>query len=524
MYGGWLFAALLFASVTAQAQPVYDLLIRNGRVYDGTGNSWFNADIGINGGRIVFIGRAAATAVRVIDARGLVVSPGFVDVHTHIEGDEKHVPTADNFIHDGVTSVVTGNCGMSEVDLARWFYTLDSIGMSVNVASLVGHNDVRRAVMGDANREPSASEMQRMEDLVEQAMKDGAVGISTGLIYVPGTYSKPGEVIALAKAAAKHGGVYASHIRNEGDQVTEAIEEAVNIGREAKIPVEISHFKVTYKPNWGRSVKTLEQIVKAREEGIDVTIDQYPYVASSTTLNTTLPTWVFGGGPDSVRYRLKKKKIRAKIVNEMVELLRHKQLEDYSYALIAMYGKDTTLNGKTITEANIIRGKKHTAEDEAETILEMVGEGSAQMVYFSMNEDDLAHFMKYPFNMPASDAGIAQFGSGMPHPRTYGTNARVLGRYVREKGLITLGEAIRRMTSLPAGKFQLQDRGLLRVGMAADILVFDDRTVSDPSTFQKPHAYSTGFHYVIVNGQVTVDQGRHTGVRSGRVLKGPGAR
>ena len=239
-----MFAALLFASVTAQAQPVYDLLIRNGRVYDGTGNSWFNADIGINGGRIVFIGRAAATAVRVIDARGLVVSPGFVDVHTHIEGDEKHVPTADNFIHDGVTSVVTGNCGMSEVDLARWFYTLDSIGMSVNVASLVGHNDVRRAVMGDANREPSASEMQRMEDLVEQAMKDGAVGISTGLIYVPGTYSKPGEVIALAKAAAKHGGVYASHIRNEGDQVTEAIEEAVNIGREAKIPVEISHFKV----------------------------------------------------------------------------------------------------------------------------------------------------------------------------------------------------------------------------------------------------------------------------------------
>lgn len=513
---------LIAVSSLAYAQDA-DILLKGGKVIDGSGNSWYYGDVAIKGGKIVRIGRLeGVNATRTIDATGLVISPGFIDVHTHIEGNDLMVPTAGNFIFDGVTSVVTGNCGGSNVNISKYFRQLDSVKTSINVATLIGHNSVRTAVMGDVQRDPTREEQRKMEELVEQGMLDGAVGLSTGLIYVPGTYSKSEEVIDLAKAAAKHHGVYASHIRDEGDKVTEAIEEAVNIGRQAHLPVEISHFKVTYKPNWGKSISTIAQVDKARQDGIDVTIDQYPYVASSTTLNTTLPTWVFSGGQDSLRMRLKNSEQRKKIKKEMVEMLKKKQLKNYEYALVARYGADTTVNGKRITEINRLKGRKPKAMEEAETILEMIENGSAQMVYFSMDEEDLRRIMQYPYNMFASDAGIARFGSGVPHPRTYGTNARVLGQYVRMLKVISLEEAIRRMTSLPAQKFQLRDRGLLREGMAADIVVFNAQQVGDPSTFDKPHAYATGFQYVIVNGQLVLDQNKHTGVRSGVVLKGPG--
>jgi N-acyl-D-amino-acid deacylase len=287
--------------------------------------------------------------------------------------------------------------------------------------------------------------------------------------------------------------------------------------------VEISHFKVTYKPNWGRSVSTIAQVEKARLEGIDVTIDQYPYVASSTSLNTTLPSWVFSGGRDSVLYRLRDKSIRKKISDEMLATLKRKQLKNYSYALVARYGADTTVNGKSITEINAIKGRKKKADAEVETILEMIENGGAQMVFFSMNEDDLRRIMQYPYNMFASDAGIARYGSGVPHPRSYGTNARVLGQYVRVLKVIRLEEAIRRMTSLPAQKFQLRDRGLIKEGMAADIVVFNEAEVGDQSTFSSPHAYSSGFRYIIVNGVITAEGGKHTGMRSGVVLRGAGA-
>jgi N-acyl-D-amino-acid deacylase len=394
---------------------------------------------------------------------------------------------------------------------------------SINVATLIGHNNLRRAVMGDAQRDPTAEEQDQMETIVEQAMKSGAVGFSTGLIYVPGTYSKTPEVIGLAQAAAKYNGVYASHIRSEGDQVTAAIEEAINIGRQARIPVEISHFKVTFKPNWGRSMQTLEQVDRARSEGVDVSVDQYPYVATSTTLNTLLPSWVFSGGADSLDSRLKDAATRKKIKAEMLKTLKAKKLRDYSYAVVARYGADTTLNGKNISEVNRLKGHKDKAGEEVETILQMVENGSAQMVYFSMSEDDIKRIMRYPFSMFASDAGIAVYGKDAPHPRTYGTNARVLGNYVRLLKVIRLEEAIRRMTSLPAQKFQLRDRGLIREGLAADIVVFNEQTVSDKSTFAAPHAYSAGFAYVIVNGTITMAHGRHTGAREGQVLKGPGA-
>lgn len=504
----------------AQAQS-YDLVILNGKVIDGSGNPWYYADVAIQNGKVIRVGNLKdASAKRIIDATGLIVAPGFIDVHAHIEGGEMTTPTADNFIYDGVTSVVTGNCGGSNLNISDYFKRLDSAKTSINIASLIGHNTVRRAAMGDAQRDPTPEELQKMETLVRDAMNAGAVGLSTGLIYIPGTFSKTEEVVALARMAAQQGGVYASHIRDEGDKVTDAVNEAINIGRLAKIPVEISHFKVTYKPNWGRSVETIKLVEDARKEGLDVTIDQYPYVASSTTLDTTVPSWVFAGGRDSMKLRINDPAVRLKIKKEMVATLKKKQLKSYSYAQVARYAPDTTLNGKNISEINKLKGRKAKPMEEAETILEMIGAiNRTQMVYFSMNEDDLKRIMQYPFNMIASDAGIARFGSGMPHPRAYGTNARVLGKYVREQGVIRLEEAIRRMTSLPAQKFNLRDRGLLREGMAADIVVFDASTVGDAATFVNPHAFSTGFRFVLVNGEVVVDAGKHTGVRNGQVLK-----
>jgi len=520
----FILTALLLNTFLLNAQS-FDLLIKNGKIIDGSGNSWYYGDVGIRNGKIAFIGKLNNyDAKHTLDAAGLIVVPGFIDVHAHIEGSELSVPSADNFIFDGVTSVVTGNCGGSNLDVDKYFKRIDSVKTSINIATLIGHNTVRRAVLGDVNREPDAIEQASMESLVETAMKNGAIGMSTGLIYVPGTYAKTSEVVGLAKVASRYNGVYASHIRDEGDKVNEAVSEAISIGREASIPVEISHFKVTYKPNWGRSVETLGLVESARLEGLDVTIDQYPYVASSTTLDTTLPTWAFSGGRDSLKLRLNSPAIRNQIKIEMVDNLKKKKLKSYSYAQVARYAPDTTYNGKNISEINRLKGRKSKPIYEAETILEMVGAiNRTQMVYFSMDEKDLTRILQYPFNMIASDAGIARFGAGMPHPRAYGTNARVLGRYVRDQKVIRLEEAIRRMTSLPAQKFNLRDRGLLREGMAADLVVFDEKTVGDAATYTNPHAYSTGFSFVIVNGEVVIDNGKHTGVRSGQVLKGPAA-
>ncbi len=513
-----LYLLLLIASV-AKAQQA-DVLIKNGKIIDGTGNNWFYGDIAIKEGKIIKVGRLGNwTATKTIDASGLVVAPGFIDVHTHLEDDEKRNPLATNFILDGVTTCITGNCGSSNTNIKKYFSFIDSLHLSINVATLVGHNDVRKAVMGRAMRDPNEAEMQRMEAIVEQAMKDGAVGLSTGLIYIPGTYSKTAEIVRLAKVAAKYNGVYASHMRDEGDSVTYAIEEALQIGREAKLPVEISHFKLSGQQNWGRSKETLPMIVKAREEGLDVTIDQYPYTASSTSISTLLPDWVLADGQDSIKARLAKPALRADIKKAMLQRLKHRKLKHWSYAVVASYGFDSTLNGKSIEEINTIKGRKHKARFEAETILEIMEHGGASAVFHGMSEDDVKYIMQYPFNMFACDATIRVFGAGVPHPRGYGTNARVLGKYVREEKVLSLEEAIRRMTSLPAQKFQLTNRGLLREGFAADIVVFDEKEVKDMSTFEQPHQYSTGFKFVLVNGQLTVEDGRHTGTRAGQSLR-----
>ena len=518
-----IFVLILLFAQTLYAQQSYDLLIRNGKIIDGTGNSWFYADIAIKDGKIVRIGKLNnASAVKILDAKGLIVAPGFIDVHGHIEGGIITRPSADNYIYDGVTTVVTGNCGGSTDNITQFFHRIDSIKPAINVATLIGHNTVRSAVMGRDNRQPSADDQQKMEALVEKFMREGAVGLSTGLIYVPGTYAKTEEVVGLAKSAAKYNGVYASHIRNEESNVTDAIEEALNIGRQANIPVQISHFKVGGKANWGRSRETLAMIEKARKDGWDVTIDQYPYTASSTNLGVRLPNWAIAGNQDSINARIKDPVLHKKIVEEMLAEIKRYKFKNYSFAVVANYNADSTYNGKNISEINKLMGRKSKAKEEAETILDMIGKGGAQMVYHSMNEEDVKYIMRYPFNMAGADAGVPVPGRGMPHPRAYGTNSRILGKYVREEKVISLEEAIRRMTSLAAQKFQLKDRGLLKEGMAADIVIFDEAEVNDKATFENPHQYSVGFKFIIVNGQLVLENAQTTGMRSGKALYGPG--
>lgn len=514
---------LLLATCFCSFGQQYDLIIKNGHIVDGSGNPWYASDLAIKSGEIAGIGFfQASEGKQVVDARNQIVCPGFIDVHTHVEDGIKTVSTADNFIHDGVTSVITGNCGSSEVNLAKFFDELKHVRISVNLGSLIGHNSVRRNVMMNVFRDPTTQEQQKMELLVEQAMKDGAVGLASGLIYIPGTYSKTPEVVGLAKTASKFGGIYASHIRDEGVKVQEAIGEAINIGREAHIPVEISHFKISSKPLWGQSDMTIGIVEKARLEGIDVNVDQYPYTASSTNMGTMLPSWALADGDSMVHVRLTSPETRKKIREEMIKGVKADKRKNYDYAYVAHYKADSTLNGKNVSEINKLLGRKSNLATEADLIMDMVDKGGAQMVFHKMSEDDVAKILRYPNTMIASDAGVIQFNKNMPHPRGYGSNARVLGRYVREKQVLRLEDAVRRMTSLPAQRFKIEDRGLIRAGFAADIVIFDENKVSDMATFEKPHAYSEGIDYVLVNGIIVLENGKHTGSKPGAIIYGKG--
>jgi len=507
----------MFAGDTA------DIIIRHGRIIDGTGNPWFYGDVAIKNERIVSVGNLNNWfASKTIDASGLTVAPGFIDVHTHIENDEAKNPYATNFIMDGVTTVITGNCGSSNVDIKKYLSFIDSLHLSINVATLIGHNDIRNAVMGDANRSPTTEELNGMKSLVAQAMQDGAVGFSTGLIYIPGTYSNTDEIVELAKVVSQYNGVYSTHMRNESDSVIQAIDEALTVAKEANIPLEISHFKVGGQQNRGRSKQTIAMIKQAREQGLDVTIDQYPYTASSTSLSTLMPDWILADNNDSIKARLQTPEIKKQVIDYMLNKLHQRKLKHFNYAIVAYYKADTTLNGKSIEQVNLAWHRKHKAKYEAQTVIDMMLQGSAGMVFHGMSEDDVKYIMQYPFNMFACDASIRVFGEGVPHPRGYGTNARVLGKYVRDEKVIMLEEAIRRMTSLPAQKFHFKDRGLLLAGYAADIVVFDANTVNDLSTYEKPHQYPTGFRYVLVNGKITLDNGQHNGARAGIALYGEG--
>jgi len=507
-----------------QARPRFDILIVNARIVDGTGNPWFRGSVAIRGGRIAGVGRFdASDAAQVIDAGNKIVAPGFIDVHTHTE-DIYDIPAAENFARMGVTSLVTGNCGGSDLDIGAFLGRISSKPLAVNIASLIGHNTVRSKVMGLDDREPTPDEQAKMNAYVEQAMKDGAVGFSTGLIYLPGTFAKTDEVVGMAKAASKFGGVYASHIRDEGTDVVKAIEEAINIGEQANMPVEISHFKISSKALWGESPTTIGLVKAAREHGLTVTVDQYAYTASSTSLDSRVPSWAIAGGRKEGIKRLSDPATREKAADEMKAELKKKKFKDYSFAYVASYAANPEYNGKNILEiTKLARGKKKL-DEQVEQILEMYEKGGAGMVYRVMSEDDVQNIMREPFTMIASDSGVRRFGAGVPHPRGYGNNARVLGRYVRELKIITLEDAIRKMTSLPAQTFGLLDRGLIREGFAADLVIFDETKIADNATFEQPHQYAQGFASVIVNGKVIFDGTKMTGEMPGRALYGPGRR
>ena len=511
---------------TESATPPLDLIITHGRILDGTGNPWFIADIGIKSGRIVGMGSLSSTAsARVIDAKGQVVAPGFIDVHTHVEGGLDAFPTADNFLQMGVTSVITGNCGGSRLPLGEWFSKLQQAGISINVGSLVGHNSIRHEAMnGDFDRPPTAEELRRMQALVHRAMLDGAMGFSTGLEYSPGMYAKVDEIVELAKVASQSGGLYATHMRNEDATVEQAVREALEVGEKASCAVEISHFKISSRQRWGASAITTRMVEEARAHGQQVTVDQYLYTAGSTGVEILFPNWVFDGGPEKTSQRLKDPATHRRIVEGMLAKARQGGFPDFSFATVASYEANPAFNGKNIAEiAAAVRHKKG-ALDQAEQAIEILENGGAAMVLHKMSDQDVERIFREPFTMVASDSGVVDpQGADVPHPRCFGNNPRVLGVYVREKKLVSLPEAIRKMTSLPAQTFGLWNRGVLRPGMAADMVIFDPDTVIDRATYSNPKQSPVGIDYVLVNGAVAIEHGKATGARSGRILYGPGA-
>ena len=524
---------LAAANVVAQGNQV-DLLIQNARIIDGTGSPWFRSDVAINDGRIVDVGvDLNIEASRTIDAAGRVVAPGFIDVHTHVESSDsrdglQRLPRADNYLLDGVTTIVTGNCGGSEIDIEAWNTSL--VGLGINVATLVGHNSVRRNVMGLDDRAPTAQELEQMRSLVDQAMQDGAVGFSTGLLYVPGTYATTEEVISLAEVASRHGGVYASHIRDQGERLHESIDEAVRVGREANMPVQISHFKIKGPARWGSIGDAIELVESYRREGVDVVIDAYPYDRASSNLGINLPRWAVSGGAEEIAARIRDDDTHSRLVGEMKSMLDDGGYPDYSFATVAQYRPEPSYIGRTISEINRLVERPGTTDAEIETVLDMMVEGGeagsiygASMIYHYMSLEDVDTIFRYPNAAVASDGTIMAYGRGQPHPRSYGTNARVLGNFVRERQVLTLEDAIRRMTSLPARTFSFHDRGIVRPGFAADLVLFDPAKVADKATFEDPHQYSVGFDYVIVNGVAVVAEGEMTDERSGQFVKGTGA-
>jgi N-acyl-D-amino-acid deacylase len=497
----------------------FDLVIRHGRIIDGIGNPARRADVAVKEGRIVAIGKITGDAKAEINATGLLVAPGFIDVHTHAE-DIRDLPLAENFVRMGVTTLVLGNCGSSVLNVGDFFRRVEATNISANIATLIGQGTVRGEAMGGSfMRPPNEQEMARMKDLVEQAMRDGAVGLSTGLIYLPGTFAKTEEIIELARVAANFGGIYASHMRDEGLEIFQALDELFKIARDATIPAHISHIKLSGRSAWGEADKVLSAIERARAGGLDITQDQYVYTASSTGISQLIPEAAREGGREKFAERLADSEAKAKLVEEMKQKLKRGGREDYSYAVIAHYRHDTSLNGKNIAEAARAKRSSDSVDDQIELIFEIQKNGGASGVFHGISEEDLRKFARHPNTMFASDSGVRRFGEGVPHPRGYGNNARLLGRYVRELQILPIEEAVRRMTALPATTFRLKERGLIREGCWADLVIFDPAQVRDNAAFNDPHHYATGIRDVIVNGEIVVRNEVHTGAKPGKALR-----
>jgi N-acyl-D-amino-acid deacylase len=552
---GYVAAILLAAPAFAAPEAPYDLVIRNGRIIDGTGSPWYAGDVAIRDGRIVAIGAvpADAAAKRTIDAGGKVVAPGFIDMLGQSETSILVDPRLPSKIYQGITTEITGEGGsvaplsdaLVEADklgyehfhltadwrtLGEYFARLEKQGMGINLASYVGATQVRRMVLGDDNRAPSAAELDRMRTLVREAMEQGAVGVSTSLQYPPAPYATTEELIALAAEASRHGGVYATHMRSEGEAIMAAIDEAVRIGREARIPVEIWHLKVAGKSNWGRMPEVVAKIEEARRSGVDVAADTYAYPAWYNSFSAFVPPWAHDGGTTKLLARLKdpadRARIRKALETPATDWDNEWQEIPGPEAVVICTVHNPTLQplvGKTLAEIAKQRGK-----DPIDTLLDILidDEAYTAVAVFGMSEPDVALALVQPWVSVDNDSqGTATdglLGKEHPHPRAYGTFPRILRKYVREEKKLRLEEAIRKFTALPAQRMRLADRGVLKTGMWADLVLFDPETVRDLATFENPNQLAQGMDTVLVNGVAVIDGGKMTGALPGKVLRGPG--
>ena len=520
------FLAILTAMLPlfAVAQESFDLLIKNGRIVDGTGTPWYEADVGIVGDRITRVGNlSGATAPQVIDATGLIVAPGFIDPHTHALRGIFDVPNAESALLQGVTTLTEGNDGSSPYPIDRHYADIQDLRISPNWAVFVGQGTIRQRVIGFGLRKASPQEMDRMKQMVRDAMEQGALGISTGLFYVPGSFTSTEEVIELSKVAAEYNGIYISHIREEAAQLIDSVQETIRIGEEAGIPVQITHHKVIGVENWGASIESLRLVDEARARGVDVTIDQYPYTASQTSINALIPQWAQAGGREEMLNRINSPETYSTIKNEVIaKILYDRGGGDPKNVFISRNSWDPNMAGKNLAELTMEAGMEPTPENAAEIVFDIIRGGGATAVYHAIGPEDVDRIMRHPATAIGSDGPVGVFGEGAPHPRQYGTFARILGHYVRERGVITLEEAVKKMSSQSARRLGIHDRGLITEGYFADVAVFDAEEIIDRASFEQPHQYATGMKFVLVNGEVVVENGAHTGRRPGRILHGPG--
>jgi len=516
-----LLSTLLFCQTTH-----FDILITGAKVIDGSGGPWFYADVGIQGDTVAAVGPLANAAASVrIDGRGMVVAPGFIDIHSHGRRGIFQTPTAENYLREGVTTIVEGPDGSSPLPLAPFLDRVAKTPISINFATMVGQGSIREQVIGSVNRKATREEIERMKELAAQGMRDGAFGLSTGLFYVPGTYTPTEEVIELAKVVGRMGGIHISHMREEASHVLDSVRETIRIGEEGGLPTQITHHKIIGTANWGQSVESLKLVEAARARGVDVTIDAYPYTASSTGISALFPAWSLEGGQNSLVERLSAAADRARIKATIVENIKFDRGGgDPQNIAIAHCGFDPTLAGKNLAEITKSRGVEPSIDNAADTAIELQSKGGCSAIYHAISEDDVVRILRSPFTMIASDGEIPVFGQAAPHPRSYGTFTRVLAVYVREKKVLTLEEAVRRMSGYPAERLKLWDRGLLRPGMKADVVVFDPDKIADKAEYQRPHQYSVGVHEVIVNGKLALHNDSVTAERPGRVLYGPAHR
>ena len=504
----WVFAA---AALALEA----DVVLQGGTVYDGTGADGLVGDVAISGDKIVAVGQfSVEKADRVIDCRRLVVAPGFIDLHTHSDQPITQAKTRNNlnYLTQGCTTVVTGNCGGGRTEVDKYFNEIDREGAGTNVIHLMPHGSVRRSVMGSANRAPTPEELERLKSLIDRGMREGAWGMSTGLIYVPSAYAETDEIVALAKVVASHGGIYVSHIRNEGDHLLEALGEAIEIGRRAKVPVEISHFKVTGAGNWGRVREAARLIEQARREGVTVTADQYPYIATSTSLDATLfPATKIPGGRSKLSERMAADPSLNRLVRELVASRLHKD----ERIVIASSKKYPQWVGKSLSE--IASSEEKVIVDVA---LEIQANGGASVVKFCLSEEDVRYVMGLPWVATGSDGRARLPDPALrPHPRNFGTFARKIGCYALDQKVISLAQAIRSSSGLPADILGLPDRGYLRPGAYADVVVFDPERFIDRATFDSPQEYSTGVRYLLVAGHVALADGKPSATLHGRAIR-----